>query len=42
MAANQEALDALIDALHNGSHAVVRASAAEGLGIMGEKRHVRF
>lgn len=38
MATNQEALDALIDALYNGSHAAVRAGAAEGLGIIGGER----
>lgn len=40
MATNQEALDALIDTLHNGSHVVERVGAAEGLGIIGGQ-HVR-
>lgn len=35
MATNQEALDALIDALYNGSHVPVRVAAAEGLGFIG-------
>lgn len=38
MATNQEAIDALINVLENGSISTERAGAAEGLGAIGGER----